>query len=102
MKESKKRLLAAEAVFTVRNMVGLDFTVAMRMARELNLTVLIHKMLKANSEGHITYSVPFDIAVNAVLTNTPEKYIKACFVATNQFDRNVEKILDEKGEFYDV
>jgi len=96
----RKRLLAAEAVFTIKHILGLDMTVAMARARELNLTTLIHKMKQCHSEGIINYSVPFDIAVNAVLTNTPEKYIKACFIATKQFDREIEQILKEKGEYY--
>lgn len=98
--EQRKRLLAAEAVFTIRYILGLDLTVAMARARELNLTILIPKMKQCHSEGIINYSVPFDIAVNAVLTNTPEKYIKACFIATKQFDQEIEQILKEKGEYY--
>ena len=75
-------------------------TVAMARARELNLTILIPKMKQCSSEGVMNFSVPFDIAVNAVLTNTPEKYIKACFVATKQFDESINQILTEKGEYY--
>ena len=97
----RNKLVAAEAVFSIKHIVGLDFTVAIRRARDLNMTTLIPKMKQASSEGLIIYSVPFDIAVNAVLTNTPEKYCKACFISTQQFDENINQIINEKGEYYD-
>ena len=96
----RNKLTAAEAVFSIKYIVGLDFTVAIRRAIDLNLTILVPKMKQASSEGLITYSVPFDIAVNAVLTNTPEKYVKACFISTQQFDENINQIINEKGDYY--
>lgn len=96
----KDRQEAAEAVYSIPHLLGISTETAVSACHSYGLTALKKPLREMQKSGEITWEVPFHIAVNASQTNTPEKYVKACFIGTTQFTENIKNILNKKGEYY--
>ena len=97
--ETKKRD-AAEAILTIPYLIGLDFSAAINQCIDLKQYCLINDMVTTHSVGVINFFVPYNVAINATHFENPALYCKAYFISTNQFTDSIEKILTEKGKYY--